>query len=243
MKKLIAVILCAAAVLSTAVFGLTAEAKSGDASSEIASRETEQTVGGWTSPESPAVTDEMKARLEKALDSMLGATYTPVAYLGSQLVSGMNYRLLCRVAPVVPNAEEAYAIVVLYEDLNGNVSITDVQEFDAETNIYGESLTGGWAQAESPVVTDELKAVFENASEGLLGVEYSPVALVSSQVVAGMNYCFLCEATVVYPGAESTYALVWIYKDLQGNAEITQIVGLAEDAGDVASEEASADIF
>ena len=239
MKKLIALMLCAAAVLSSAAFGQIAEAKSEDASPEIASRETEQTVGGWSRADSPVVTDEMKARLEKALDGMVGATYTPVAYLGSQLVAGTNYKLLCRVAPVVPDAAETYAIVVLYEDLDGQVRITEVTNFAAETNISGETLAGGWAQAESPVVTDELKDVFEKGLEGLLGVDYTPVALVSSQVVAGMNYCFLCEATVVYPGAETSYALVFLYKDLQGSVEITDIVSLADDAGGEASGEVS----
>ena len=243
MKKLIALMLCAAAVFATSVLGLTAEAKSAEASPEIASQETEQTVGGWRRAESPVVTDELKAKLEKALDGMLGADYTPVAYLGSQLVAGTNYKFLCRVAPVVPGAVETFAIVTLYEDLDGQLRITEVQDFAAETNLSGAPLPGGWAQAESPVVTDELQAVFEKALEGLLGVEYVPVALVSSQVVAGMNYCFLCESTVVYPGAETTYALVCVYKDLQGNAEITDIVVLAEDAGGEASAEASGDLF
>ena len=120
---------------------------------------------------------------------------------------------------------EKYGIVILYENLDGNVEITDVFEFDAETNING--LDGGWEQTESPVMTEEAQAAFDKAMEGFVGTDYVPVAFLSSQLVSGMNYCFLCEATVVYPGAETTYALVYVYQDLEGKAEITDIVNLA----------------
>jgi hypothetical protein len=39
--------------------------------------------------------------------------------------------------------------------------------------------------------------------------------------VAGTNYCFLCEATVVYPGATPYAAKVYIYQPLQGAPHIT----------------------
>ena len=69
-----------------------------------------------------------------------------------------------------------------------------------------------------------MKAVFDKAMEELVGVDYTPVAVLEKQLVAGMNYCILCEAKGVYPGAQKTYALVYIYADLSGNTEISDIV-------------------
>ena len=86
------------------------------------------------------------------------------------------------------------------------------------------TLPGGWQRAESREITEEQRAVFDKAMEGLLGVNYEPVALEGTQVVAGMNYCFLCNSTVVYPGAETEQVLVYIYEDLDGNASVTEIV-------------------
>lgn len=94
------------------------------------------------------------------------------------------------------------------------------------TGISGalaESADGGWSAAEDNTVTEERKAVFDKALEGLTGVDYEPIAYLGSQVVAGTNHCFLCRATVVYPDAEPTLKLVFIYEDLEGNAEILQI--------------------
>ena len=98
---------------------------------------------------------------------------------------------------------------------------------------HAEPLMGGWNVAESIEVTDELKAVFDKAFEGLLGVNYEPLAYLGYQVVAGTNHCFLCSATVVYPGAQPGLVLVYIYEDLEGNAEITSIADfdLAEFSG------------
>ena len=90
-------------------------------------------------------------------------------------------------------------------------------------------LSGGWQRPENNEISPEARAAFDKAMENLTGVDYEPKSLLGTQVVAGMNYCFLCKATVVYPGAEPYDALVYIYADLQGNAEITDIVNLSEE--------------
>ena len=88
------------------------------------------------------------------------------------------------------------------------------------------SVTGGWTVAESTKINAEEQEIFDKAMEGLVGVDYEPIAYIGNQVVAGLNHCFLCKATVVYPGAETALALVYIYQDLEGNAEITNIANL-----------------
>ena len=184
--------------------------------------ETAALLGGWEKAESPVITEEMKALVEKASANLAGAQYIPMAYLGSQVVAGTNHLLLCRtVSTVDPAAVETYMFVKVYEDLEGNAQITEVIDTGIETNIA--DLSGGWFQAESPEITDEIEELCSKAFEKLLGVDYKPVALLSTQVVAGMNYCILCESTIVYPGADTTYAFVYIYKDLEGNAEVLDI--------------------
>ena len=84
-------------------------------------------------------------------------------------------------------------------------------------------LSGGWEVPEDTGITEESRAVFDRATEGLLGVDYEPIACIGRQIVAGTNHCFLCRATVVYPGAGPTLALVYIYEDLEGHASITNI--------------------
>ena len=77
--------------------------------------------------------------------------------------------------------------------------------------------------SESPEITEELQALFDKGLDDLVGVGYMPVAYLGSQVVAGTNHCFLAQATLVYPGAEPTYVLIYLYENLQGEVDIMNI--------------------
>ena len=89
-----------------------------------------------------------------------------------------------------------------------------------------EPLAGGWTPAEDYTVTEERQALFDKGLEGLLGVNYVPVAYLGSQVVAGTNHVFLCQAAVVYPDAQPYYVLLYLYEDLQGQVTILNIADL-----------------
>ena len=177
--------------------------------------------GGWTRASSPEITSEIQSLFDKATLGMVGVGYTPVAYLASQVVAGTNYLALCSISPVVPNAAATYALVTIYEDLQGNASLYDVRESDVEA-LADSNLSGGWTAAQSPKVTSAAKKALSKATDGLAGASYNPVALLGTQVVAGTNYCMLCEVTPVVPNAETDYMIVQVYADLSGNAEITE---------------------
>ena len=238
MKRTIAIILAAMMLLSTAIYGQksTAADAAEIAATEditIADSEAEEIEsiiatlpGGWSRAESPVITEELEELIEKAAAKKMGMKYIPVAFLGRQIVAGTNYAVLCRIAPVVPNAVETYAIVYIYANLQGDAEITEVQELDVETQI--NDLPGGWSQAETPEITEDLQEAFDAALAGLLGVNYTPITLLGTQVVRGTNYCFLCESTVVRPGAETHYTLVYIHADLDGSASLTEIQDLVQ---------------
>ncbi|MEA9413020.1 hypothetical protein [Flavobacterium sp. PL02] len=82
-----------------------------------------------------------------------------------------------------------------------------------------ETLLGGWTLYHTP--TPEDLQIFRKAMNGLLGVKYNPTA-VSTQVVAGTNYRFKCNAIVVSSGLPYE-ALVEIYDPLSGNPVLTGI--------------------
>lgn len=207
----------------------------------------EAALGGWTYESDPAVSDELKAELDKAFKGLVGADYLPIANLASQVVNGTNRCILCKVTPVVPNPVPHYALVYCYVSADSDETMTsyavnfdlDMPEGEPfyedepvetpELPDIGEipdMLVGGWQVAYEPAMTDELRAVFAKALDGIEGVDYVPAALLGTQVVAGTNYCFLAQATVVYPGATPTYKLVYVYEDFGGNAEILNIADM-----------------
>lgn len=86
-------------------------------------------------------------------------------------------------------------------------------------------IEGGWTSHQEP---DEFAIkVFSEALRGFTGVKYTPIT-VATQVVAGINYCFLCEAVPATKEPEKFQAYVYIFSPLPGQGEpyITDIVRL-----------------
>lgn len=183
--------------------------------------------GGWNKAESPALTDAFKAVFDKATSTLSGVQYVPVAYLASQVVAGTNHCVLCKAAATVPDAEETYAIVYIYEDLNGGAEITEVMTCDVPANSSEDD--GGWQAPETPAVPEEALAALTKACATLAGEEYTPVALLATQVVSGVNYRLLCEARASVPGAEARYVILTVNADPQGGASLA---GTAEFVSD-----------
>lgn len=91
----------------------------------------------------------------------------------------------------------------------------------SEATLERGSAFGAWTPF-SCKITKEASEVFDAAFKGFVGVSYKPVAF-ATQVVNGVNYSFLCNATAVYPDAPNQAAIVNIYKPLDGPAHITEI--------------------
>jgi len=91
-----------------------------------------------------------------------------------------------------------------------------------------ETTAGGWTPfvQEAGKLPEDAQAAFDKALGQPDGATYVPVALLSTQIVAGKNYCILCQITPVVPDPVPTWALVYIYADLQGNAEIMNVYEL-----------------
>lgn len=112
----------------------------------------DDTDGGWSyNQESPSVYEntEVKAAFEKATEGLAGMEYEPVAYIGSQTVSGTNYAVFCSETAVVPDAERAFSMVTIYEDLDGNAEITDDQAVELSADLPG------WARSRLNLNTED----------------------------------------------------------------------------------------
>lgn len=210
MKKLITLLLSAVMMFSLAVGCISASAAT------IHPRRSAPIVGGYTQAASPVVTPAVQKVVDKATDSLVGAEYTPVALIDTQIVAGTNYRILCKITPVVPNAQSTYNVVTIYEDLQGNAKITDIQESSAKAGA------DGWKETRTPVVNGLAKQVLNKATAGLMDVGYSPIAAVEYKVGLGsVSYALLCRVSSITPNPQNNFVLLYITSDIFGNAKVT----------------------
>ena len=217
MKKIFAIIL---SIVIVATSGIVLASCSKNKTEKGNQNSQSEITGGFTRADSPEITEEFRKVFEKACEKLTGVEYTPVAYLASQIVAGTNHLVLCRAETAAPDSKPTYAILKIYEDLQGNAEISEIKNSDAYAGASGAD--GGWSESESPVMPKEAKDALEKACETLTGAEYNPVALLATQVVAGVNYRIICEAKPTVPNAETYYVIVTVYEDVNGNAEITK---------------------
>lgn len=188
----------------------------------------EPVLGGWTITEEQTsnLSEEETARFDKAMEGQTGVNYTPIAIIGTQVVSGTNYQYLCLGTVVSPDGAPQWYIVTIYEDLNGGVELTGIADLDLTSlktvsGAAGEA-TGAWAATEpggkAVMLPDEMaQKAFDAVAEGDQ-IKYYPIALLATQVVAGTNYKVMAHGVSETAG-NGIYVLT-IYQDLEGNATL-----------------------
>ena len=144
-----------------------------------------------------------------------------VATLGEQVVAGKNYMFLAKGA-VVGSKDYSYKIVVVYHDLEGNSSITKVEDFDytkyVNKNIdytAEERVVGGWEVAApgKPIMLEEkVQTIFDKATETLTGMQYKPIVVLGTQEGDVTSYAVLCYGQPTVPDSQE-YIYVLTLKD------------------------------
>lgn len=188
-------------------------------------------AGGWSVNVefSGSMSTEAMEAFEAAISTLVGVDYVPATVLATQTVAGTNYAFLCTGTPVVPNAPAKWYIVTVYKDLKGEASILSIEEIELDNILTKEAvddteLMGAW-KIELPdaaaVLPDAAQNAYENASAGYTGVEFSPIALLGTQIVAGSNYRILCFGTTVTKTPVTSLYVIDIYENLQGESQIT----------------------
>lgn len=77
-------------------------------------------LGGWTWPESNALTEENTKLFNEAMEGQIGIAYEPVAYLASQVVNGTNHCYLARITGVSPSRVSEYELIFITEETDGS---------------------------------------------------------------------------------------------------------------------------
>ncbi len=84
--------------------------------------------GGWQASKKYTVTKAQKKIFKKATKQLAGVKYTPIAYLGSQVVAGTNHLYLCKSKTMIEDVAIGYSLVYVYQDLDGNAKVSKIKK-------------------------------------------------------------------------------------------------------------------
>ena len=177
-------------------------------------------AGGWTVPEDTTLTDE-------ALDVFYGAVgydanLWPQCVMGTQVVAGTNYAMLCAGLNDVE-------IVYVYHNVSGENELLRRQVLVA----YDDTAVGGWMKLGDDQPGEEGFEAIRSAFDSLLGISVDEYYILAQQVVAGTNYMVLCRKVTVTAEPVNGWAMATVYVAPDGSASVTDmqdvVLSISED--------------
>ena len=133
---------------------------------------------------------------EKVFEGMTGATYNPIAYLGNQVVNGINHAILCEQVLTTATDDRNIVILILNEK-PGDVTGESISIVEINRVLDGSHLMGGINIAPTIEIPAPAMNAYNSRFGGLLGATNVPIALLATQVVNGVAYYFAVESTMV----------------------------------------------
>ncbi len=215
-KKIITLVLSLCIVIS--VFSVCAFAVSAEP----------QIAGGWTFSDISAqnITEKEQAILDKALAENGGVDFEPKDVIATQVVGGRNYAFLCKGTPVTLNPVPYWAIVTVFADPQGNASLMNISSIDVANvkvrDSIEEEMSGAWSSEVKENVAP-LPAEVKSALENHTGVELSPIAVLGTQTVAGINYRILAYGTLITATPRTDLYVADVFANVNGAAEIQTV--------------------
>lgn len=177
--------------------------------------------GGWsdlsaTSAEIKPILEESVLAVQRLLKkNSLG--FKSVESVQSQIVAGVNYKLVLKF-------EEGRFQIVIWKQLDGSLSVTNVKELQSIALFVG---VGGWSPLDANNLdTDAKKAagVAVEAVRALLGKykgEFGNILRAETQVVAGINYRFHLQFKLT--GGSEVHHEVVVWRKLDGSHVVTSV--------------------
>lgn len=164
-------------------------------------------TGNWKVNVSTKFPQPIATTLSEMKDTLIGADYTPIAYLGEQVVNGTNHAVLAE--QTILTGKDTKNIVLLIFNVKptqvGGATLVSIERI-----VEGNNALGGTEVWVDMVLDDDDMAIWDEAFEGFVGSNVAPIAAVGCQMANGMNYLYLATITPVAPEAETRVVLVTI---------------------------------
>ena len=161
--------------------------------------------------------EKVATAFSEILGGLIGAEYTPIAYLGSQIVNGVNHAVLAEQL-LIDGKDTKNVVVVIFNERGENITLASIERV---LESGGEA--GGVVVDVHTDMTAEAKANLDAGLEGFVGSKVDAFAQLGTQVVKGINYFYAAELTPVTADPVKRVALV-IANSMTGELSFTDML-------------------
>lgn len=147
-------------------------------------------VGGWNID---VTVDKLPQKVATAMslleETLIGAEYDVIAYLGTQVANGINHAVLAE--QILTTGRDARNIVVLI--FNEKAGKEELCLVSIDRIIESGAVLGGTVVKSETELSDNVMDIWDEAFEAYVGANVTPFALLATQPVNGINYIFAAE--------------------------------------------------
>lgn len=136
--------------------------------------------------------------------NILGAEYTPIAYIGSQVVNGINHAVLAEQI-LTTGRDTKNVVLMIFNEKGMDVTLVDIERVVES----GEGFGGTVVDVQTDIPKDAI-AEFDIALRDFVGSNVKPFALLATQVVKGIDYIFAAELTTVTETPVKKFVIVTV---------------------------------
>ena len=185
-------------------------------------------VGSWEVNVKTEYPQKVATAVAKLTEELFGAEYKPIAYLGSQVVNGINHAVLAE-QTILNGKDTKNAVVIVFNEKPGTLDISLVS---INTVVSGGTGLGAVEVNMSTDIPTEAKVAFEKAFEGYVGLNIEPFVYVGKQVTKGVNYILMAETTPVTLNPTKGIAVVTV-NALEDTLQVSSLIPTAKEAGNL----------
>lgn len=158
-------------------------------------------IGGW---EIEVAVNELPQKVatgfKKVFENITGAEYTPLIYVGRQLVNGINHAIIAEQKIIGVEIIKNLVLVILNEK-----PMDEIESEFALVNIIpiveGGHKYGGTNIVDEFRIPDDAQTAFDELFKNFLGSLVEPLLYVGAKVVNGIEFKFIVKLTGVSPKA------------------------------------------
>jgi hypothetical protein len=149
-------------------------------------------LGSW---EINVAVESMPQKIASAMgklqEQLIGAEYKPIAYLGSQLVNGVNHAVLAE-QTILSGKDTKNVVVLIFNEKGMECTLVNIERVVEG----GDGMGAVEVNVKTDIPADAL-AAYAKVMDGFAGSDVKPFALLATQVVAGIDYIFAAEMKLV----------------------------------------------
>lgn len=185
-------------------------------------------VGSWKVNVSTDYPQKVATAVAKLTDELFGADYKPIAYLGSQVVNGINHAVLAE-QTILNGKDTKNAVVIVF---NEKPNTMDVSLVSINTVVSGGNGLGAVEIDMTDDIPQDAKIAFEKAFAGYVGLNIEPFVYVGQQVTKGIDYILMAETVPVTLNPTKGIAVVTVHS-MDNTLTVSSLIPTAKEAGEL----------